>query len=78
MFLYYGTTYLESKSVEPLLEMIQTNKYDVVHGSITAKRLMTSGNPLSLAIQVSPFMIFSLWKCVYSYKFLNLHFFFRF
>ena len=51
--------------------MIQIEKYDVVHGIITAKRLMTSDNPLSLAIQVSPFMIFSLWKCVYSYKLLD-------
>ena len=31
-------------------------------------------NPLSLAIKVSPFTIFSFWKCVFSYKLLDLHF----
>ena len=31
-------------------------------------------NPLSLAIKVSPFKIFSFRKCVYSYKLLDLHF----
>ena len=40
--------------------MIELETYDKVHGRITAKTLMRSDNPLSLAIQVSPFMIFSL------------------
>ena len=49
--------------------MIETETYDIVHGRITAKTLMGLGdNPLSLAIKVSPFKIFSFWKCVYSYK----------
>ena len=56
--------------------MIKTETYDVVNGRITAKTLMRSDNPLSLARQVSPFMIFSFGKCVYSYKLLDLHFFF--
>ena len=55
--------------------MIETEKYDVVNGRITAKTLMRSDNPLSLARQVSLFMIFSFWKRVYSYKLLDLHFF---
>ena len=55
--------------------MIETETYDIVHGRITAKTLMGLGdNPLSLAIKVSPFKIFSFWKCVYSYKLLDLHF----
>ena len=58
--------------------MIEMETYDKVHGRITAKTLMRSDNPLSLAIQVSPFMIFSLWKSVYSYKLLYLHFFYGF
>ena len=54
--------------------MIETETYDIVHGRITAKTLMGLGdNPLSLAIKVSPFTIFFFWKCVYSYKLLDLH-----
>ena len=54
--------------------MIETETYDIVHGRITAKTLMGLGdNPLSLAIKVSPFTIFSFRKCVYSYK-LAFHF----
>ena len=55
--------------------MIETETYDIVHGRITAKTLMGLGdNPLSLAIKVSPFTIFSFWKCFCSYKLLDLHF----
>ena len=55
--------------------MIDNETYDIVHGIITAKTLMGLGdNPLSLAIKVGPFTIFSFWKCVYSYKLLDLHF----
>ena len=42
-----------------LLDMIKIEKYDVVNGRITAKTLMRSDNSLSLARQVSLFMIFS-------------------
>ena len=55
--------------------MIENETYDIVHGRITAKTLMDlSDNPLSLAIKVSPFTIFSFWKCVYLYQLLDLHF----
>lgn len=58
-----------------LLKIVQEETYDKIHGRITAKNLMTiSQNPLSLAIKVSPFMIFSFRKYVYSYKLPDLHF----
>lgn len=55
--------------------MVENKDYEIVHGTITAKTLLDFGdNPLSLAIKVSPFTIFSFWKCVYSYQLLDLHF----
>ena len=58
--------------------MIENEKYEIVHRRITAKTLLDLGdNPLSLAIKVSPFTIFSFWKCVYSYQLLDLHFTFN-
>ena len=47
--------------------MIETEKYDIVHGRITAKTLMGLGdNPLSLAIKVSPFTFIRInfWTCI--------------
>lgn len=72
---FNGTINPELYGEPELLEIVQDEKYGDIHGRITAKTLMTiSQNPLSLAIKVSPFMIFSFRKYVYSYKLPDLHF----
>lgn len=76
VYLFFNGTINPELYGEPeLLEIVQHEKYGDIHGRITAKTLMTiSQNPLSLAIKVSPFMIFSFRKYVYSYKLPDLHF----
>ena len=77
---FFINIFLERQIEGSLLSIVETESYDVVRGRITAKTLMRSDNPLSLAIQVSPFMVylFSFCKCFYSYKLQDLHFFLRF
>lgn len=76
VYLFFNGTINPELYGEPeLLKIVQEETYDKIHGRITAKNLMTiSQNPLSLAIKVSPFIIFSFRKYVYSYKLPDLHF----